>query len=796
MKKFKRVLSLIMVLVMTSSLLSSCSSCENFSFEDDETQVNVVDNGNVSDGNDDSGNRIVTRGEWAVALGNQFGLDACQNLEPYFDDVDASSPYFVYVQAGVEWQIYSGDEDEFKPNEEATKEFILETSMRAAEVIEMKPYEVPEDGEEDVIPEIEMTEITEDELVDLVKDTPLDNVSSKELKDNASADYATQVLTWAVDEYQNKTNEEYNNVVVNKDVVSMLDTKVNSDGSFTVNETDLKVGDVIITAPEDDNISGVARKVTSIEKDVNGNYVVETTEPEIGEVFDDIEFAQIATVGSVDDIIPEEGVSVSIEDGEYIEIINREKSKFSTLSTNVNSSVITLDNEKKSKTLGFHVSYESKNGVKTVSGGLSEDSISIDGWAKFGEEEKEAFEQTGATSLQDAKKGVNKIGFKTKGKFEKGYKVTGEVKLENFFVEAEYTTKKLFGVPYGIKTLQIKVNYDVVKSIEIEGFLEEELKLASVPIAFGGGATLTLDVYLKGELNGKFAIETRISHLTKLNYTDGSGFKKTQDTTNEKTFKLGGSAALGIKGQLTLKFAGIQVVDVQLEVCVEVEIEGSITRVMTDEGGKIYAYEEEHIESGECTPKNIICFDGSYAIPVVTLKIGYSPKSLANKFGIKFSWKIFAKSGGTFKSHVGELHYEVGKGWCVDCTCSDLEFYDNEDETTTEQETTSEQETTTSSSILGGGMLTISAYALWLDVGEKDSITVKSIPDGYSENDIVWEIDDSSVATISTKSGSKCTIQGTGGGVAYVTISTADGAYKSTCAITVNDDGNISFDPL
>ncbi len=112
----------------------------------------------------------------------------------------------------------------------------------------------------------------------------------------------------------------------------------------------------------------------------------------------------------------------------------------------------------------------------------------------------------------------------------------------------------------------------------------------------------------------------------------------------------------------------------------------------------------------------------------------------------------------------------------VDWVIADETEQLGEDETTTEEPTSSGLDETQDNS----GALNLSEFAVSLQKGDSKIITVK-VPEGYKSNDIKWESDDNSVATVSNG-----VIQAIGEGSATITVSTKDGKYTSKCIVLVN----------
>ena len=76
-------------------------------------------------------------------------------------------------------------------------------------------------------------------------------------------------------------------------------------------------------------------------------------------------------------------------------------------------------------------------------------------------------------------------------------------------------------------------------------------------------------------------------------------------------------------------------------------------------------------------------------------------------------------------------------------------------------------------------------------VGTTEKIAVSSLPEGYTEANLVWESDNSEIATVK---GGKVT--GISAGSAQIKVSTSDGKYSVNCTVIVSDDEEVEFHSL
>ncbi len=79
-----------------------------------------------------------------------------------------------------------------------------------------------------------------------------------------------------------------------------------------------------------------------------------------------------------------------------------------------------------------------------------------------------------------------------------------------------------------------------------------------------------------------------------------------------------------------------------------------------------------------------------------------------------------------------------------------------------------------------------------LATNETGLIVVKSLPDGYSTENLIWESSDNKIAKVDENG----LISAISPGTVTITVTTTDGLYKATCEITINKKRTESKDPV
>lgn len=91
----------------------------------------------------------------------------------------------------------------------------------------------------------------------------------------------------------------------------------------------------------------------------------------------------------------------------------------------------------------------------------------------------------------------------------------------------------------------------------------------------------------------------------------------------------------------------------------------------------------------------------------------------------------------------------------------------------------------------GSNILDIDSYMISVNVGTTETIIVSSLPEGYTEADLIWESENHEIATVK---GGKVT--GISTGSTQIKVSTSDGTYSVNCTVIVSDDEEVEFHSL
>ncbi len=769
----KRVIAIVLCLVMVIGCFSACAD-GNFRFSDDTS---------------------LSRGQWIQELSNTFGLNEYVGEKQYFSDVDKDDPIFAAVQSCYEWDVLRDVAKKIKKDKFATLEFAVTTAVYAA----VDDFNLS-DGDSDA-----------EKAINFAYENGIIEPNWK-LKKRITQEQSAQILSKLQFIYLNQEVEPIDIVDIKDSIIDERDNKnirKIDENKFLISDFAPQEGEIIIAPGDEENPNGIAIKVESVTLNEDGSYTVETITPEVHEVFEELEFSGVV-VPEFEDIVPAEGVIISGYTGttQVSSDINK-KPKVEMLGNikNTGPDVKQLGiADSKDSALSFSANLNLTKGTVSLNPSWGNFSTSIEQLASgpiagddagkwfekksvfpdktlFGpdaysnDEAIEAYEKgvISADELRTALNGMTDADGKEKipnitNKFSGGYEVIGSLSITDLYIVPEYklkTAKVLgvdTGVPTGIESFSIVTNYGVSGSLSVKGKIENELTICSIPVTFGGVATLTIEVIIYTELNGEISVKFEISNNTKTEYNSGKT-KKTSQQTASASVEAELEFETGPKLKAKISVCAIPFIDVNVSAAVNVK---------ANVGLKLSTEWTETDEAFIIDRKTTFSYGVIGNIPIVKIGIGLDGSTLANKLNIKFSWTIVGSEGSNapwtaYKFDIlpeetkvlWEDHKEIPK--------------ENLEETTTELESQ-----TQSSESLGGNLM-IGSYYIHLEKGEKVNITI-DYPEDYSANDFLWSCADEKIAVV--KDGQ---IKAKKSGVTTVTVTSADGKYYANCAVYVGE---------
>ncbi len=779
----KKLISILMAIILFAGMFTCLVGC---------TSVN---------------NPLLTRGEWISLLSLEFGLDDYVTEEPAFKDIKKDDELFVNVQSCVDWGILdNSSSDKLNPDKTARIEFALETAIAVADV--------STEGKT---------------LAEFAKSEQIIGDSYLDINGNLTQEKAESIILWAKDLYHNKEIEEVRIVELVegvKEVNSSTNVVSFSDSTAILaggEASEYAVGDVIVLPPSAEYPDGYARKITDVKANGDGTYTFATEDPAIEEVFADLDISttvapnvadinfengfslssggasgmgyQKAEVGTLEktdnDAVSDamdKGVSFSIDvdvTGGNISLAKNWASLFGAaidhtgkVSSDVNLGKIFGVEE--DIEVGGEMGFSTKSLVPpSTAGKLFDINSTIPDKSLFGKDpydNTDAIEayKAGNISLDELKNQLDLTENQTEknaktmtNKFSGSYKITGNVSITNLYVTPVIKLKKTLGIPTGIETLSVEVNYDVNSSLTVSGIFKEELCVCTCPIPVVGGVSIALKFILFADLNGNITVSAVIGNNAKFEYSGGQT-KKSATNTQSVTASISAVLDVGPAFGIDIQFLGLTIVDIKLSAAVRFKT-GANVKYMTT-----YSLSDDSITINRKTEYG---FTGDLYVPIIKLSIGQK-KSFANTLKLSFSWTLVGEN----KAYHKELFNMEDIIW-EETQVIKLRPEEEEESTTENLEEDLEYKRVTD-------YLKLDGYFVSISEGESFKINIANLPEGYSAADLVWSSDNGFVASVSDG-----VVTGESNGSAVISVMTSDGIFKCYCSVTVAGE-SVEFTPL
>jgi len=755
----KRLISLLMVFTMLVGLLSMTGCGE-------ETQTGDVLG-------TESTEEMLTKEQWIIGLGSVFGMNEYTSDELYFTDVPENAEVYPFLQSCAEWGIFEKTGIDFKPQTLITREEAIKNAVMAAEVLE---------------------HITEGNVFDecipyALKAGIIETDYEEYLSENITYAEGQEILDWALAEYQNREFVEYSNVEMKEDVADLTQSGVivtEDYGTVIVADDtveELKKGDVFIAPGTVEFPYGVARKVVSVSYDEAGNQVVVTEQPKLEDLYDELDFA-VRAVPELDDVVVYEGVTVASVGKDNVVNVG------SSVVGNATNTILHEGNKSgnmsplaKGETFKFQVNLKDGKIKLNKDWETSFGKFSLDLKEKGGDEKaKDKFEKS-TVKYQGASDGTKTID-KIEKKFEGGYEITGEIKLENFYVDVQVEPEKVLGVIVGVKDVEIETSCKITNSLKIKGELKKSLTISTFHIQTPApGVTVKVELVLFVGASGELELKVVTSSVTNITYADGKIKKTSNASSTMGEFAAGIEIEAGAELKASPCVMGIEIIDVSVEASGKINFSSKIGT-------------EIRVEIADGKRDTIVEYywnlTGKYTVPIITLKVGYGKDSLIQ---VGASWELVGENG-LIKVKEKEMFNEIiflGGEIQMSEPLEETETEELVTETETEkEEVTTETEISSEDGILGKSEnIEIDVFSITLNEGETATINVLALPSGYEMSDLQWSTDNSTVISVSSG-----IVTAKASGVAQVIVSTSDGEYQVFCAVIVDEAGAVEFTPL
>lgn len=715
----------------------------------------------------------ITRGQWITMLGQGMGMEEYIGASAYYSDIPSGSELYPYVQSSYEWGVLALEQEgAFRPDESATKGFIAATAMLSVGTISV------EEG------------ATEDEVLASAESNGILRLAGASWDDDALFVDGLDALEAAKRLYLDREEEEIIVSTVLDEVKDLNTTAVA--GQIMVNGSevtipaamaeDFSVGTVFVAPATAMDPYGVAMKVTNVV--IQGDYAILQTEmPDLGEVFDELNVYGTG-IPDVNNVILADGVSMGPTASN---LVNGGRAGALSLDDMVyRGGQSQLAVPTKGLNLTFGVNFT--KGTVSVAPNWENASLTID---RLMPESMRANGEIGLSPTDELGQLFEKSNFSAKSiailpdengnprcdengieqvltvtdKFKGSYEVTGSLDIKNLYVEVGVEFKKILGVPTDLKRVVVELNCDSEVNVALKGELNEEIKVAMVPIPVAGGiVTVDAEIILYLNASGEVQVKVEVSRNVKFEYTDGN-FKRTQTGSQSRGIEATIEIEAGVEPSVTLKALGVELIDAKVKIGAKGSSGAKLRYGKTDEViQEIGAFRLSTTFWGK------IIVETEVALPVISLEVGGGKDTLANKLNITGKWDLV-------KAENAPVHWKpdaLNREWPIWEYTFTIELEgepeDIGDTSGGGSETTGDPYDT----------LMIDQIMLTMDPGNRVRLNIISFPAGESMADVRFATADYSVANVDQYG----YVTAVGPGVTQVYAETASGAVQA-CVVTV-----------
>lgn len=312
------------------------------------------------------------------------------------------------------------------------------------------------------------------------------------------------------------------------------------------------------------------------------------------------------------------------------------------------------------------------------------------------------------------------------------------------------------------KIIELKLHFDTEVSSEIHGSVAASIPLGEAYIQVWG--PLNIKVMLTAHLgaDGNISISYTTNNVLTVGWQKGTGLGKNFDS----------NANVDFEADATLTAEATLLADLRIGFK---KASYSVTNAQITSGAVAVGKVEADLLGEQPT-----CVDLQLYVP---LKWGVNQEGciitdISSK--LKHSATIWDSSSSPVKLH---MHLEDWKRTPGDvCTRTDAV----EQELTTPEGEPLEEINPFDFEPLEFDFIELVSYTMYLGEGESLAIGFDNIPEGYTEADLKYEVLDSAVCSVSNG-----TVKGNEAGSTIVRISTSDGMFTVSLAVTVNEDYSV-----
>lgn len=761
-----------------------------------------------------SDNQNVKMGQWLSMINEAFGMDSYVQDEPYFSNIDKNNTYFEEVQVATEWEVINATQ-KLDVNKNITWKEALVSLVNAGNFTS--------------------SDSTDEEKIDCA----IKNFDSsirkywmnREIKySNAIVLLATAQRLWANRTFEErveevKFKEGVKDFSENKEIAENYTISGDTTVLPSVNDVDLKVGDVYVLPTNDKSIGTKVFKVESISQENGKVYIKNSDDIDLYDIAEDI-FLQETIVPTAQNtvfydangnVLSNSAASVVPQSN-----TNSDPQIVNLLATNNNAVVQPLASSK--------MKHEFKVGDWKVSLSYKLDG-SLDLDVAVGKSVKDEWEWEVGVGLDDVKV-TNEIDYSWFKLKSASVRVDYETNL-SFKASTDEKIVNKVAAPYnngngkGLTNLK-KAAFKNAK--EAGGNGAQTIKLFSMDVWSIGVARVCLDVNFVVKVDGSFeititnhdskGIEYKNNNIRFINTSD-KDIDISAEAKIEATLGIGpalytvglkkpiigvqGKFGAGAKASIVLHLVDSEnhlieeasaedyppeVYRTLMDADITTDVE-SIQRAAEAQGG---TYSTE--TSGELKLHTDVCINISlyWIIRLEVTDTSYAAELLGGK--IKLSKEFLGEKNGKFGyAHIENFDFISGFSNAVfgsaassadQCTKKYKPFDDAEEK---KEETDNQND---NESIIKGEQIVLSEMRASIAVGQKYYVIVQQIPKGYDVKDLKMKVENSKIASVDENG----VIVGKEPGSTVITVYTSDNKFSAYCALTVTDPSKVELEPL
>ncbi len=758
MRFFKRILSIILALCMLSGLLIGFSGCSN-------------------------NTKTLTIGQYLTKVVDKFGMISYQTNEPHIESITEENEFFEVVQMAYEHKLI--DDSDLDLNAVANKGFVANTLVKAvgfADTESMTYDDIAQFAADNGYIMFDYRGRTDNEREVLTQEIDESLDASFYIWTNRNYE-PVQEIKWkdGVTDFEALADSDIYNLENNKIGISREKYNEIISGSDGVQK-----GEIFIMPPTS-GLPMQALKATNVQ--LTDDYAVITykqaTDAEIESVLENMECQDSFDVDFSKAVITD-GLGNPITVKSNAQNMN----SFESPSVGyIGSDVSDAD----TKDVDFNVIDFEVDGIK-VKGGFQENSegkwsvnFSLDGTLSKTQNGSMTLHKSYNISDLHVDKDHDFKGFSLQYAYMNlKYKTTDTTKLD-----FSYEKSGTFAPEHTNGNGKFPSNFKraILKDSEAKG--AKNIKVCNIT-AFGNTlASVRLVVEVHISVSGHVTLTVTQNNLYGFDYRKGEGVKFIKDESRENDLEAHGQAEAGIYIGAGLFAFGtsLNILGGGFEFSIGMIVD--VKAHMSDSENRLYA--TEVLEKSNSDIAERICNDLD-GVEYQHEKYGTVKLKCYVCSDIKTYWKIWAGlDSGCKVAKILKLNAE--KVWggpeegIIDSLCFHFEDGKRVGSCTrqfTEVETTTEPETTTEE-YTGTNILQVEDYYVNVVAGGSETVKIESLPEGYSNSDIVYESEDNSVATVDASG----RVYGKSEGTVVINVKTSDNKFSVTCTINVVAPGTV-----